>query len=406
MTVNQSPSPVRRRPASSKRGPAGLQDKTASGPAYAPAGTLSAGPEAARGFTRSAAFKWVNGSADSGGMTTRNAPEHTPDARPTSRRALIFGTAASAATAVIGAAAAPSARAAAGVPLLLGRANDAATGATWITTNAPGIGFGVTHTGPGSAAQFSSTGYTGVAGFTKAAGRWGMHAGNQSGTAGSGGAIRAEGGQNIGLFADTAPGADGVPALVAIGGDGTGTAAVAHGSTYLDGDACLLRAWVGVAGTSGRRLAYAPLTSAERPQHTATGRVTLSAGGTATVTLADSYLGAVDRSTLVVTLTAVGGPMPELYVTYAPSRTAATPGTTGFVVHGAARGTVNWTASAERTPMDLPTVVPAPVTDAPSKLKPIAAPGPSVVGGARAHADRSGRAAVRRARGTDWTPQP
>jgi hypothetical protein len=288
-------------------------------------------------------------------MTNRNAPEQSCDATPRSatRRALLFGSAAAAtaATGVVSTAAAPAARAATGAPVLLGRPNDAAGAATWITTNAPGIGFGVTHTGPGSAASFTSTAFTGVAGFSKAAGRWGMHGGNLATGTGTGGAIRAEGGRNIGLFADTAPGADGVPALVAIGGDGTGTAAVAHGSTYLDGDACLLRAWVGVAGTSGRRLAYAALTSAERPQHAATGRVTLSAGGTATVTLPDTFLTAVDPSTLVVTLTAVGAAMPELFVSYAPSRSVPTSSTTGFVVHGAARGTVNWTASAERTPM-------------------------------------------------------
>jgi len=343
-------------------------------------------------------------------MTNRNAPEHTTDtpSRLSSRRALIFGSAAAAASAAVGVvstASASPARAAAGAPVLLGRANDAASSATWITTNAPGIGFGVTHTGAGSAASFTSTAFTGVAGFSKAGGRWGMHGGNLATGTGTGGAIRAEGGQNIGLFADTAPGADGVPALVAIGGDGTGTAAVAHGSTYLDGDACLLRAWVGIAGTTGKHLGYAPLTSAERPQHTSTGRVTLSSSGTATVTLPVSFLTAVDPSTLVVTLTPVGAAMPDLYVTYTPTRTGASSSTTGFVVHGVARGTVNWMASAERTPMDLPTVVPSPVTDAPSKIKPIIAPSPSptVTGGSRAHADRSA-APVRLARGTIWMP--
>ena len=234
-----------------------------------------------------------------------------------------------------------------------------------------------------------------------------MHGGNTSAAAGAGGAIRAEGGQNIGLFADTAPGANGVPALVAIGGDGTGTAAVVHGSSYLDGDACLLRAWVGVAGTAGRKLGYAALTSGERPTHTLTGRVTLSGSGTASVTLPDSFLFACDSSTLVVMLTAVGVAMPGLYVSYTAGRFDGAAATVGFVVHGLPKGIVNWTGSADRTPMDLPTVVPSPVTDAPSKIKPTTKPtaGPTVTPGARSHASRAA-GSIRLARGTDWTPQP
>jgi hypothetical protein len=102
-----------------------------------------------------------------------------------------------------------------------------------------------------------------------------------------------------------------------------------------------------VAAVSGERLAYAPLASAERPQHTTTGRLALPGSGTATLALPAGFVAACDLGTLVVTLTPVGVPMSGLYVT----TTAA-----GFTVHGGVKGTVFWSATADRTPMDLPKV--------------------------------------------------
>lgn len=232
-------------------------------------------------------------------------------------------------------------------PLIIGRSNDAQASATWLYTKVQGIALGVVQKGGGVAAQFLSEAANGAVGLTRAKARWGLHGANLSDATSTGGAVRAEGGANIGLFADTAAGAHAVPAIVAIGADGTGTAQVARGTSYLDGDACLLRPWVGVA-TRTQRLAYAPLASGEKPQHWASGRATLSSSGTATVTLPDAFRAACDLKTLVVTVTPVGAAMPNLYVTHTA---------TGFTLaKGAARGTVNWTATAVRTAMDLKAV--------------------------------------------------
>jgi hypothetical protein len=265
------------------------------------------------------------------------------------RRVVAAAGAAGVAAAVDVAGARP-AGAAAGGALLLGRSNDAQNAPTWLYTTVSGIGVGVVQNGSGVAGQFLGTANDGVVGLTRAGDRWGVHGTSLATSPGSGGAVRAEGGPNTGLFADTDPAVHDVPALIAVGGDGAGTAQVARGTSYLDGDACLLRAWVGVGGTSGERLAYAPLVSGERAQHTTSGRVALPSSGTATVTLPATFLAACDEASLVVMLTPIGLAMSGLYVTTT---------STGFVVKGGLKGSVFWTATANRTVMDLPRPTPA-----------------------------------------------
>lgn len=299
-------------------------------------------------------LKWVNVPAETTGMTTESSRSTRRNVLLASAAALTGFTAvragvADAAGTPKGTAAAtpgttPSTTPTLQSPLLMGRSNDAQTGATWLYTKVSGIALGVVQKGSGVAAQFLSEAANGAAGLTRAKSRWGLHGANLATSTSTGGAVRAEGGANIGLFADTAPGSRAVPAIVAIGADGTGTAQVARGTSYLDGDACLLRPWVGVA-TRTQRLAYAPLASGEKPQHWASGRVTLSTKGSATVTLPEGFRAACDLGTLVVTLTPVGASMPNLYVTHTA---------TGFTVaKGTAKGVVAWSASAVRTAMDL-----------------------------------------------------
>jgi hypothetical protein len=157
--------------------------------------------------------------------------------------------------------------------------------------------------------------------------------------------VRAEGRKNAGLFADTT--AQDVPAVVAIGGNGTGVAQVATGQSYLDGDALALRAWTGVLAADGTHVAYAPLVSGEAATHAATGNGTLDASGGLTVTLPATFTAACDTATLVVTLTPVDAAMPGLFVSY---QAAAD----GFTISGGASGgTVAWAAWATRRTVDL-----------------------------------------------------
>jgi hypothetical protein len=169
---------------------------------------------------------------------------------------------------------------------------------------------------------------------------------------GTGGALRGEGRRNAGLLADTTV-AD-VPAIVAIGGDGTGVAQVATGQSYLDGDALALRAWTGVLSADGVHVAYAPALSGESSLHGATGTATLQADGTATVTLPATFTAACDTSSLVVSLTAVGAAMPGLFVTYQQKDGAAAGVRDAFTISGGgASGTVAWTAWATRRAVEL-----------------------------------------------------
>jgi hypothetical protein len=266
------------------------------------------------------------------------------------RRLLLGGVSAALGTAAVVAAEQP-ADAAAGAPLLLGRGNAGGSRSTGLAAAARSTAWSVVQRGAGMGATISSaaTALLGIAGLGSA---WGVHGRNTATRTSTGGALRGEGRRNAGLLADTT--VQNVPAIVAIGGDGTGVAQVATGQSYLDGDALALRAWTGVQDTSGSRVAYAPLVSAEAALHSAAGTTTLDASGTATVTLPATFTAACDMTTLSVTLTPVGAAMPGLFVTYEQMAGGAAGGYDGFIASGGASGgSVAWAAWATRSSVDL-----------------------------------------------------
>lgn len=283
-----------------------------------------------------------------------------PGTAPTSRRgvvlrgvAAVLGAAGAAGAAVL--LPAGSAAAAAGKPLLLGRSNSSGTSRTSVSTRSTSTAFRVDQTGSGAGAGVYAAGSSGLVAATAARNRWGLHGRNTATSTGTGGGVRAEGRRGTGLFADTSGAVLDVPAVVAVGGDGTGVAQVATGESYLDGDALALRSWVGVRDVDGSTLAYAQLLSGEGPTHTMHGTVDLDGSGTAEVTLPAEFRAACDMSTLTVTLTPVGAPMPNLYVSYAQADGAAQGVSDGFgVAGGAASGKAAWVAWASRVSMSLP----------------------------------------------------
>jgi len=233
-------------------------------------------------------------------------------------------------------------------PLLLGRGNNAGARATGLTVTAARTALTLVQRGAGLGLSVTSaaSAVVGAAGLGNAWGVWGRNTATRTST---GGGVRAEGRRNAGLLADTR--AQDVPAVVAIGGDGTGVAQVATGQSYLDGDALALRAWTGVLAADGAHIAYAPLVSAESSAHVAAGTATLGGSGSIDVALPATFTAACDTSTLAVLLTAVGAAMPGLYVGY---RAAAGGGYDGFTIAGGAGGgTVAWTAWATRRAVDL-----------------------------------------------------
>src|SRR5919202_2719521 len=268
-----------------------------------------------------------------------------------SRRGRLLGGASAAlgATAVV-ASEAP-ADAAAGAPLLIGRANAAGTRSTSLTAAAARTMWSVVQRGAGMGAAVSSaaTALLGSAGLASA---WGLHGRNSATRTGTGGGLRGEGRHNAGLLADTT--VQNVPAVVAIGGDGTGVAQVATGQSYLDGDALALRAWTGVLSADGVHVAYAPAVSGEASLHAAAGTATLEADGTTTVTLPGTFTAACDTTSLVVSLTPVGAAMPGLFVTYHQKDGAADGVRDAFTISGGGSGgTVAWTAWATRRAVEL-----------------------------------------------------
>jgi len=265
------------------------------------------------------------------------------------RRALLVGGASAALGAASVALGQGRAEAAGPPPLLVGRGNNAGAQSTGLTATAARTAWVLVQRGAGLGLSVTSaaTAVLGAAGLGSAWGVWGR---NTAPRASTGGGVRAEGRKNAGLLADTT--AQDVPAVVAIGGDGTGVAQVATGQSYLDGDALALRAWTGVLGADGSHVAYAPLVSAESAGHLAAGTGTLDGSGSLEVALPATFTAACDTSTLTVTLTPVGAAMPGLFVSY---RTAS--GGTGYdgftASGGSGGGTVAWTAWATRHAVDL-----------------------------------------------------
>jgi hypothetical protein len=267
-----------------------------------------------------------------------------------SRRALLVG-GAGAAVAAAAVAFTEPAEAAALTPVLLGRGNAAGARTTAVTAALRGAAWQVTQRGAGVAAALYARATAALA-ATSGANAWGAHGRNDAGATGTGGALRAEGRRNAGLLADTT--VQDVPAVVAIGGDGTGVAQVATGQSYLDGDSLALRAWTGVVSSDAAHVVYAPLVSAEAVLHTGGGHVTLDGGGAAVVALPATFTAACDMTSLRVSLTAVGAAMPGLYVTYRQAAGGATGVYDGFTIGGgAAAGTVAWSAWAVRSAVDL-----------------------------------------------------
>jgi hypothetical protein len=264
------------------------------------------------------------------------------------RRALLVGGASAALGAAALALGQDTAEAAGPAPMLLGRGNNAGRSSTGLTATAARTAWVLVQRGAGLGMSVTSaaTAVLGAAGLGTAWGVWGRNTATRAST---GGGVRAEGRKNAGLLADTT--AQDVPAVVAIGGDGTGVAQVATGQSYLDGDALALRAWTGVLGTDGAHVAYAPLVSAESAGHLAAGTATLDASGSLVVALPATFIAACDTSTLAVTLTPVAAAMPALFVTY---RAASGGGYDGFTVSGGTGGgSVAWTAWATRRAVDL-----------------------------------------------------
>jgi hypothetical protein len=271
----------------------------------------------------------------------------SPSSRP--RRALVVGGASAALGAVAVALGQGRAEAAGPAPMLVGRANNAGAGSTGLTATAARTALALVQRGAGLGLSVTSaaTAVLGAAGLGSAWGVWGRNTATRAST---GGGVRAEGRKNAGLLADTT--AQDVPAVVAIGGDGTGVAQVATGQSYLDGDALALRAWTGVLGTDGAQVTYAPLVSAEAAGHLAAGTATLDGAGALQVALPATFTAACDTTTLAVTLTPLGVAMPGLFVSYRAASGGS--GYDGFAVSGGAGGgTVAWTAWATRRAVDL-----------------------------------------------------
>ena len=270
--------------------------------------------------------------------------------RSSRRRLLLTGATATLGAVAVGVADSP-ADAAGPAPLLLGRGNNAGGHGTGLTASLARTAWVLVQRGAGLGMTVTSAA-TAVLGAASLGSSWGLHGRNAATRTGTGGALRAEGRRNAGLLADTT--VQNVPAVVAIGGNGTGVAQVATGQSYLDGDALALRAWTGVQATDGTHVAYAPLVSAEAAVHTAAGTATLDTAGAGTVVLPSTFTVACDMTTLSVTLTPVGAAMPGLFATYRQRSGAAAGTYDGFTVSGGASGgSVAWAACATREDVDL-----------------------------------------------------
>ncbi|MDQ1295686.1 MAG: hypothetical protein QG608_3571 [Actinomycetota bacterium] len=285
--------------------------------------------------------------------STENDPGESRSASDGGRRALLAGGAAAAAGAAFFATSG-TARAASGDPFLLGRANTASGGTSLQATTSVSA-FTVYQKGSGNGAFLVSDDTIGVTGRTLHPNAWAAVAQNASTATGVGGALRVEGRQNTGLFADVDNGELDCPAVAAFGGDpDAGTALFTRGMAILDGDVLALRNHVGVLNTQ-EELDYAPVDSGYLPAHTLHGTLTLEANGTRTVALPANFLHTIVRQSMIVTLTPLGGPMPNLHIVAAP-----TADSTGFqVAGGTGAGTVNYTVRAERLVLGVPALLQA-----------------------------------------------
>ena len=168
---------------------------------------------------------------DAKAMTADGGDSATPAAvpAPRSRRALIQAGIAGMAGLALGTSGTPEAAdAAAGGNMLLGRANNATTAGTSLTTKATAVALTVTQTGTGggikasavggTALQATSTSGTGISGSTASNAKQGVTGVNSAATAGTGAAVYGDGRVNVGVRATATSGT----ALVAAATTGPG----------------------------------------------------------------------------------------------------------------------------------------------------------------------------------------
>jgi hypothetical protein len=135
----------------------------------------------------------------------RPAPEAPPP--PRSRRAILAAALGGLAGSLATALARPlSAEAAAGDNLKLGATNYAGTSATRLNATSSGGAFWMTQNGTGSGVRGDSVSGHGGVFTTSHVDRYGLYAQQNAATQGAGAAVRADGGQNIGLSATSAHG--------------------------------------------------------------------------------------------------------------------------------------------------------------------------------------------------------
>ncbi|MDQ1295410.1 MAG: hypothetical protein QG608_3295 [Actinomycetota bacterium] len=317
-----------------------------------------------------------NGSAQNGGMSNGSVSNNdnpsgersrtgTPapgDSGVRGRRVLLTAGAAAALGAVGVATARPSQAASSA---LMTETTNSAVAPTSLYATASGSAFTVYQKGSGNGAFLVSDNTVGFTGKTLSENSWAGLVQNAGTASGIGGGLRVEGRLNVGIFADTLPGADSVPALMGVGGDETkGTALYTKGVNVLDGDVYALRSFVGGVGAGGL-LAYYPTASGQRADHDLKGSITLDSSGNATVPLPEAYRMVVNAGTMLVLLTPVGAAMPNLHVAVAPVS-----GSASFTVAGGSSGgKVHYAVSAERIPVSVGSVTAA----ATAKAKTLAA---------------------------------
>jgi hypothetical protein len=284
---------------------------------------------------------------DERSRTGTPAPGDAPGDSGVRKRRVLLTAGATAALGAVGVATARPSQAASSALMTETTNNAAASTALYAT--ASGSAFTVYQRGSGNGAFLVSDSTIGFTGRTLNGNSWGGLVQNADSALGNGGGLRVEGRLNVGIFADTYPGADSVPALMGVGGDeARGTALYTKGANVLDGDVYALRSFVGGVGAGGL-LAYYPTASGDRADHNLRGSVTMDSSGSATVLLPDSYRRVVNADTMLVLLTPIGAAMPNLHVAVAPVS-----GSTSFTVAGGTSGgTVHYSVSAERVPVSV-----------------------------------------------------
>ncbi|KGN42086.1 hypothetical protein N801_02455 [Knoellia aerolata DSM 18566] len=258
-----------------------------------------------------------------------------------------MGAAASAVTVVT----ATGAEAAPGQPILQGLSNNAGTAGTTLISAGSGITLTVRNNGAGAGAFFFAQNNNGFAGGTGAGSKYGLSAAN-TGSASSGAGMAASGINNTGVLANTANvdryaveatnlsttssgdgGAGG--GIWADGGDGVGIAAlspigvpavVSIGDTYyIEGHEVVLTLSSVVYG----------VTSANGPEVTFSGQITLNGSGAGAATLDAATVADVDLTEPVSLVSPITGPMPNLWISTSPAGVVSVAG-------GAAGGTVSY----------------------------------------------------------------